>query len=115
MPASDTADSPPLIVLVEDQETRFGLLVDEMLGKQQIVIKPLGDWLGSVPGISGSSIMPDGSVGLIVDIHGVFQMGHGSPVTPPNSLQRYKQAKNEPEEESPTESQTNTLGNPPCP
>ncbi len=42
--------------------------MDELLGKQQIVIKSLGESMKNISGISGGAIMPDGKVGLIVDV-----------------------------------------------
>ncbi len=44
------------------------LVVDELLGKQQMVIKPLGPYLGLVDGVEGAAILPDGTVTLILDI-----------------------------------------------
>ncbi|MBU1171555.1 MAG: chemotaxis protein CheW, partial [Proteobacteria bacterium] len=64
---SAQADSP-LMVVVEGSNRRIALGVDELIGKQQIVIKSLGESLKNTPGISGAAIMPDGKVGLIVDI-----------------------------------------------
>lgn len=47
---------------------RVGFVVDELLGQQEIVIKSLGEYLGSVRGIAGSTIMGDGRVIMIVDV-----------------------------------------------
>ena len=66
---------PPLVVVLENQGTPFGLVVDEVQGRQQTVIKPLGDWLGPVPGISGAAILSDGRVGLLVDVPGLHHLG----------------------------------------
>jgi two-component system chemotaxis sensor kinase CheA len=60
-----------LFVVVEAEGRRFCLLVDEMLGKQEVVIKNLGDTFRMVAGISGGAIMGDGRVGLILDVNGV--------------------------------------------
>ncbi|MDA3960475.1 MAG: chemotaxis protein CheA [Planctomycetota bacterium] len=57
-----------LIVIAESEDQRYGLLVDELLGQQQVVIKSLGAALRKQPGLSGGAILPDGNVGLIVDI-----------------------------------------------
>jgi len=62
-----------LFVVVEAQGTRFCLLVDEMLGKQEVVIKSLGETFRQVAGISGGAILGDGRVGLILDVNGVFR------------------------------------------
>jgi two-component system, chemotaxis family, sensor kinase CheA len=63
-----------LVVVVENQEEKRCLLVDELIGQEEVVIKSLGDWLKDVKGITGSVIMGDGKVGLILDIGGIFQM-----------------------------------------
>jgi two-component system chemotaxis sensor kinase CheA len=43
------------------------VLVDELLGQQQVVAKSLGSGIGSVAGVSGAAILGDGRVGLILD------------------------------------------------
>ncbi|HEV1284679.1 MAG TPA: chemotaxis protein CheA [Bryobacteraceae bacterium] len=65
--------SEALFVVVEAQGRRFCLLVDEMLGKQEVVIKSLGDTFRHVSGISGGTILADGRVGLILDVNGVLR------------------------------------------
>lgn len=55
------------IVVLGFGEKRAGLVIDEMLGKLEIVIKPLGNYLGKVKGISGSAILGDGSIIMILD------------------------------------------------
>jgi two-component system chemotaxis sensor kinase CheA len=62
-----------LFVVVEAQGRRFCLMVDELLGKQEVVIKSLGDTFRQVAGISGGAILGDGRVGLILDVNGVFR------------------------------------------
>ena len=62
-----------LFVVVEAQGRRFCLLVDEMLGKQEVVIKNLGDTFRQISGISGGAILGDGRVGLILDVNGVLR------------------------------------------
>ncbi|MGC8846528.1 MAG: chemotaxis protein CheA, partial [Candidatus Hydrogenedens sp.] len=66
------------IVVVETGNSQVGLLVDEILGQQQIVIKSLGEALKGVPGIAGGAIMPDGKVGLILDIAGILKLAEES-------------------------------------
>lgn len=58
----------PLMVVVESGNRRIALGVDELIGKQQIVIKSLGESMKNIPGISGAAIMADGKVGLIIDV-----------------------------------------------
>jgi len=56
-----------LLVVVGDGNRRCALLVDELLGQQQVVAKSLGRGLGKIQGISGGAILGDGRVGLILD------------------------------------------------
>jgi two-component system chemotaxis sensor kinase CheA len=56
-----------LLVVVGDGTRRCALLVDELLGQQQVVAKTLGDGLGRIQGVSGGAILGDGRVGLILD------------------------------------------------
>ena len=63
-----------LAIVVESQEKRRCLLVDELLGKEEIVIKSLGGWLKKTPGIAGGAILGDGTVGLILDVAGLLEL-----------------------------------------
>ncbi|MBN2467046.1 MAG: chemotaxis protein CheA [Deltaproteobacteria bacterium] len=65
-----------VFVVVESNAARAALLVDELLGQQQIVIKSLGETLKGIDGISGGAIMADGSVSLILDVGGVIKVAH---------------------------------------
>jgi two-component system chemotaxis sensor kinase CheA len=56
------------VVVVGIAEKVFGIKVDEMVGQKEVVIKSLGDYLGSVEGIAGSTILGDGTVVMILDI-----------------------------------------------
>lgn len=56
------------VVVVGIGEFRVGLIVDELLGQQEIVIKSLGDFLGHIKGIAGVTILGDGSVVIIIDV-----------------------------------------------
>jgi len=58
------------VVLVKDQQT--GLLVDQVLGSNQTVVKPIGKLFRRAQGISSASILGDGSVALILDIEQIF-------------------------------------------
>lgn len=66
------------VIVLEHDGRRAGLLVDEILGQQQIVIKSLGEALRGLPGLAGGAIMPDGRVGLILDAAGVVQLAEGA-------------------------------------
>ncbi len=66
-PQYEKLDEAILIVL-EHQDEAFGLMVDELLGQYQTVIKGLSEYLGKIPGISGCSILSNGEVSLILDV-----------------------------------------------
>ncbi|WP_217915212.1 chemotaxis protein CheA [Miltoncostaea marina] len=59
------------VVVVSVGGRRVGLVVDGMLGKQDVVIKHLPGYLGDVPGVAGATILGDGAVALIVDVPGL--------------------------------------------
>ncbi len=63
-----------LVVIVEYDGKRMGLLLDELLGKEEVVIKSMGEMLKEVDGIAGGAIMGDGQVGLILDMAGIWQL-----------------------------------------
>ena len=60
--------SKALVVLVESGGNKFGLVVDELIGQQQVVIKSLETNSDPVMGISGATILGDGRVSLILEI-----------------------------------------------
>ncbi len=59
------------VVVVTLGAARLGLVVERLVGKQEVVIKHLPDFLGEVPGVAGATILGDGSVALIVDVAAV--------------------------------------------
>jgi two-component system chemotaxis sensor kinase CheA len=63
-----------LLVVIEGHGRRCALMVDELLGQHQVVIKSLGGWLGHVPGVSGGTVLGDGRVGLILDAAALLRM-----------------------------------------
>ncbi len=63
-----------LVVIVEHDGKRMGLLLDELLGKEEVVIKSMGEMLKEVQGIAGGAILGDGRVGLIIDMAGIWQL-----------------------------------------
>ncbi len=60
------------VVVIHDNGRRLGIVVDRLLERQEVVIKPLGSYLGDLKGISGATIMGDGSVILILDPHEIY-------------------------------------------
>jgi two-component system chemotaxis sensor kinase CheA len=66
-----------LLIAIESEGKRCALMVDELLGQQQVVIKTLGSTLKNIPGVAGGAILGDGRVGLILDAAGLMQLAHG--------------------------------------
>jgi two-component system chemotaxis sensor kinase CheA len=68
-----------LLVVVNDGKRHCAILVDELLGQQQVVAKSLGVGIGDIPGISGAAILGDGRVGLILDPSGIIALTRHTP------------------------------------
>jgi two-component system chemotaxis sensor kinase CheA len=68
-----TALTEGTLIVAESQGHQFCLFVDDLVGKQEVVIKSLGQSFKDVVGIAGCAILGDGRVGLILDIEGVFK------------------------------------------
>ena len=64
-----------LLVVVESINRQFCLFVDDLIGKQEIVIKGLGRTFKDVSGLAGCAVLGDGNIGLILDIDGIFHGG----------------------------------------
>jgi len=62
-----------LFIVAECEERRYCLMVDEFIGKQEVVIKSLGECLKHTTGIAGGAILGDGRVGLILEMSEVFR------------------------------------------
>jgi two-component system chemotaxis sensor kinase CheA len=76
---SDAVSDPAmaLVVVVENEGQKCCLMVDEVLGKQEVVIKSLGERLKYVRTLAGGTILGDGKVGLILDVNGLFEAEDG--------------------------------------
>lgn len=81
LPRTDPLPDVLSVVVIHDNERRLGLVVDQLLERQEIVIKPLGAYLGDLKGISGATIMGDGSVILILDPHEIYLMSTSKAVS----------------------------------
>ena len=68
LPAGETLRPEPLCLVVEVDNRRSAMLVDSLIGQQQVVVKSLETNLHSVPGVSGATILGDGRVALILDV-----------------------------------------------
>jgi len=68
-----------LVVIVETERFgNVGIMVDELLGQQQVVIKSLEENYDPIPGISAATILGNGKVALILDVDGLAEMEHGA-------------------------------------
>jgi two-component system chemotaxis sensor kinase CheA len=63
------------VVIVGSQDKKIGVMVDNLIGEEDVVIKPLRDQFTQSPGISGASILGDGSVSLIIDVTQLLELG----------------------------------------
>ena len=61
-----------LLVIVQEGTNRCCLLVDELVGQHQVVIKSVGKEIGDLPGFAGCAILGDGNVSLILDVAGII-------------------------------------------
>ncbi len=77
VPKAQTDPYDALLIVIEGDGHRCALMVDELLGQQQVVIKSLGRGMAKVPGVSGGAILGDGRVGLILDATGLLQLAEG--------------------------------------
>mgnify|MGYP005840408423 CR=1 FL=1 len=62
------------VVVIKHAGRQVGLVVDRLIGEQEVVIKSLGRLMGDVKGISGAAILGDGRVGLIIDASALVQV-----------------------------------------
>ncbi len=74
LPADNTELTNGLLVVVEADGQKVGLMVDDLLAQQQVVIKSLKENYQQVDGISGATILGDGSVAMILDIPGLINI-----------------------------------------
>jgi len=65
-----------LLIVSENGGKQFCMMVDELIGKQEVVIKSLGEAMRNIPGVAGGAILGDGRVGLILDLEGLFGASH---------------------------------------
>ena len=60
------------LVCIENQKGKFSLLVDELVGRQQVVIKTLGEFFAKTEGVSGGAVMGNGEVALILNVEELY-------------------------------------------
>ncbi|NTW06241.1 MAG: chemotaxis protein CheA [Syntrophaceae bacterium] len=66
-----------IVIVVDSESGSKCLLVDEIVGKAEVVVKSLGEGLKNIRGLAGGAILGDGRIGLIIDIEGLFDLSDG--------------------------------------
>jgi two-component system chemotaxis sensor kinase CheA len=61
------------VIMVHIANTMVGLVVDQVIGQEEVVIKPLGAMLHGLPGMAGSTITGDGNIAIILDVQGMLK------------------------------------------
>ena len=72
-----TDPTEAILVVINTERGIFGLLVDEVLGQQQVVVKDLGTQFRNLSCLAGSAILGDGRLGLVLDANGVVRLAQG--------------------------------------
>ena len=80
LPKPETEPDKHYVIIVGVGEQRVGLLVDQLMGQEEVVIKSLGEFFEQVQIIAGATIMGDGSVVLILNIATILQNISRKPV-----------------------------------
>ena len=77
-----TDPTKAILLILETEGERVAVMVDEILGQQQVVIKSMEQNFRKVDGIAGATILGDGTVGFILDVRGLLELARqGGPVT----------------------------------
>ena len=74
VPSEEQKDTQ-YVVIVGSGEKKMGLMVDSLIGEEDVVIKPLKDKYTNIPGIAGATILGDGTVALIIDVSQLLDLG----------------------------------------
>lgn len=77
IPSEKTDPTTALVVVLQGAGSRFGVLVDDVLGQTQAVIKSIDKNFRKIDGTSGATILGNGRVSLILDVHGIEHMAFG--------------------------------------
>lgn len=75
-PHLENQNTPMPVLLIRSAEHTVAIVVDDLVGSREVVVKSVGPQLASVAGISGATILGDGSVVIILDIHSLIRAAH---------------------------------------
>jgi two-component system, chemotaxis family, sensor kinase CheA len=73
-PSSNEENKYLFAVVIKSGKQQVGLLVDSLIGEEEVVVKPLGSFVGEIPGISSATILGNGQVALIIDVFHLFKL-----------------------------------------
>ena len=90
-----TTEGGESVVIITDagEGSRFGLVVEELCGHQQVVIKSIEESYGTVPGIAAATILGNGRVAFILDVEKLSDLAGNSPVAPAIAMKANPAAK----------------------
>jgi two-component system chemotaxis sensor kinase CheA len=93
--SSNGGDSEERVVIITDagDGSRFGLVVDQLCGHQQVVIKSIEESYGSVPGIAAATILGNGRVAFILDVEKLSDLAVKSSISPALTMNSISAAK----------------------
>ncbi|MBN1217759.1 MAG: chemotaxis protein CheA [Anaerolineae bacterium] len=86
--ATPSTVAKPSVVLVNWGKYQVGLIVDRIIGQQEIVVKSLSPLIGPISGLSGATILGDGRIALIVDVPGLINTVLRAQRTPPKRVEK---------------------------
>jgi len=66
-------EGDPQVIMVQVGSSSVGFVVDQVIGQEEVVIKPLGAMLHGLPGLAGSTITGDGNIAIILDVPGLLK------------------------------------------
>ena len=76
-----TEPAKAIVLILETEGEQVAVMVDEILGQQQVVIKSMEQNFRKIDGVAGATILSDGTVGFILDVRGVVEIARrGTPV-----------------------------------
>jgi two-component system chemotaxis sensor kinase CheA len=86
--SASESDESVVIITEAGEDSRFGLIVDELCGHQQVVIKSIEESYGAVPGIAAATILGNGRVAFILDVEKLWDLGASPSLGTARSVKR---------------------------
>jgi two-component system, chemotaxis family, sensor kinase CheA len=73
-PKEQSSEDHTFVVAIQSGKNRVGLIVDSLLGEEELMVKSIDELVGRSRGVSGAAILGDGQVALIIDVPGLLQL-----------------------------------------